>query len=127
METAEDISFMTSPALHRRFVAPLHVALGRRFPYTIVHLHSAQLHTVPTLIELEGIAAIQVTPDFGEDTVPHVPQLARILERKRLLIHGVISVASALQLIRTLPSRGLGLFFRCETPAEAARVLNSFP
>jgi hypothetical protein len=125
VETAEDISFMTSPALHRRFVAPLHAALSRRFPYTIVHLHSTQLHTVPTLLELEGVAAIQITPDFGEDLVPQIPLLARILDRKPLLLHGVISIASAKEIMRSLPARGLGLFFRCNTPAEAARVLAS--
>ena len=125
VETAEDISFMTSPALHRRFVAPLHEALCRRFPYPMVHLHSAQLHTISTLLELEGIAAIEITPDFGEDMVPQIPLLARILERKPLLLHGVISLASAKEIMRSLPARGLGLFFRCNTPAEAARVLGS--
>jgi hypothetical protein len=125
VETAEDVSFLTSPALHRRFVAPLHAALCRQFPYTMVHLHSAQLHTIPTLLELDGIAAIEITPDFGEDLVPRIPLLAQILERKPLLLHGVISLASAKEIMRSLPARGLGLFFRCETPAEATRILGS--
>ena len=125
VETAEDISFMMSPALHRRFVAPLHRALGQRFPYTLVHLHSAQLHTVPALLEVEEITAIQITPDFGEDLVPKIPVLARILERKPLLLHGVMAVDSARQILRALPARGLALLFRCDTPADAAKVLDS--
>ena len=125
VETAEDISFMTSPALHRRFVAPLHRALSQRFPYTLVHLHSAQLHTVPGLLEVEGISAIEITPDFGEDLVPKMSILARILERKPLLLHGVMTVASAKEIMRALPARGLALLFRCDTPAEAARVPDS--
>jgi hypothetical protein len=125
VETAEDISFMMSPALHRRFVAPLHRALSQRFPYTLVHLHSAQLHTVPALLAVEGIAAIQITPDFGEDMVPKIPILARILERKPLLVHGVMTVASAKEILRALPARGLALIFRCDTPADAASVLDS--
>ena len=53
VETAEDLSFMTSPATHMRYVVPLHRSIARRFPYTILHLHSAQLHTVSTLLDIE--------------------------------------------------------------------------
>jgi hypothetical protein len=125
VETAEDISFMMSPALHRRFVAPLHQSLSQRFPYSLVHLHSAQLHTVPALLDVEGITAIQITPDFGEDLVPKIPILARILERKPLLIHGVMTVASAQEILRALPARGLALLIRCDTPADAEKVLDA--
>ena len=125
VETAEDISFMMSPALHRRFVAPLHRAMAQRFPNTLVHLHSAQLHTVSSLLEVAEIAAIQVTPDFGEDLVPLIPILSEILERKPLLVHGVMSLDTAKELMRVLPARGLALLFRCDTAAEAARVLNA--
>ncbi len=126
VETAEDISFMMSPALHRRFVVPIHRELSQRFPYTLVHLHSAQLHTVPALLDVEGITAIQITPDFGEDLVPKIPVMAQILERKPLLVHGVMTVASGREIIRSLPTRGLALLFRCDSPAEAAKVLDSF-
>jgi hypothetical protein len=125
VETAEDITFMMSPALHRQFAIPLHQALGRRFPYTMVHLHSAQLHTVSNLLEVEEIAALEITPDFGEDMIPKLPLMAKILGRKPLLVHGVMSVASAKEIMRALPARGLALIFRSDTPADAARVLDS--
>ena len=125
VETAEDLSFMMSPAAHRQFVVPFHRALGRRFPCTLVHLHSAQLHTVPNLLEVEEIAAIQITPDFGEDMVPKIPLMAQILERKPLLVHGVMTVESMREMIRLLPARGLALFCRCDSPAEAAAVLEA--
>src|SRR5512133_121356 len=67
VETAEDLAFMTSLSVHRRFVVPIHRAIGRRFPCTILHLHSAQLHTVPNLLDIDEIAAIQISPDYGED------------------------------------------------------------
>ena len=122
-ETAEDASFMTSLGAHRRFVAPLHRALAQRIPYTIVHLHSAQLHTVPNLLEIEEVAAIEVTPDFGEDLRPHLPVLASVLERKPLLVHGVMTLEEMRDLMAKLPSHGLALFARCNSPAEAAEVL----
>ena len=116
---------MMSPAAHRRFVVPIHRALGRAFPYTIVHLHSAQLHTVSNLLDTEEIAAIEITPDFGENMVPTLPIMAQILERKPLLVHGVMTVESAKEIMRALRARGLALIFRCDTPAAAARVLDS--
>jgi uncharacterized protein (UPF0276 family) len=51
--------------------------------------------------------------------------MAQILERKPLLVHGVMTVASAREIMRTLPARGLALVFRCDTPAAAAKVLDS--
>ncbi len=125
VESAEDISFMMSPALHRKYVAPMHRALGREFSHTIIHLHSAQLHTVPSLLEVDEIAAVEVTPDFGEDMLQYLPALSAILERKPLLLHGVIPVDSARELMRRLPHRGLCLFFRCDTPEDGARTLDA--
>lgn len=125
VETAEDISFMVSPKAHGQFVAPVHRALASRFPYTLVHLHSAQLHTVPSLLEIEEVTAVQITPDFGEDMAPKIPLMARILERKPLLIHGVMTIESLKTMIRELPSRGLALFCRCGSPAQAAEVLDA--
>ncbi|MHB9090700.1 MAG: uroporphyrinogen decarboxylase/cobalamine-independent methonine synthase family protein, partial [Chloroflexota bacterium] len=51
LETGEDLAFMMSPAAHKRFVVPIHRAFCRHYPCNILHLHSAQLHTVPNLLE----------------------------------------------------------------------------
>ena len=125
VETAEDVSFMMSPAAHRRFVVPLHRALGRRFPHMIVHLHSAQLHTALNLLEVEEVAAIQITPDFGADMLPHLPLMARILERKPLIVHGILPIPAVEEMMRSLPARGLCLFARCDSPEEAASLLDA--
>jgi len=125
VESAEDISFMMSPSLHREFVAPMHRALAREFPYTIIHLHSAQLHTVPSLLEVDEVAAVQITPDFGEDMLKYLPILASILEKKPLILHGVMPVDSVHELMRRLPHRGLCIFVRCDTPDDGARTLDA--
>ncbi len=124
IETAEDASFLTSLETHRRFVVPVHRRVGARFPYTVVHLHSAQLHTVENLLDLPEVAAIQVTPDFGEDMRPRIPVLRRILDAKPLLVHGVMAPEVIDALRSELPARGLARFVRCDTPAEAAAALD---
>jgi len=116
---------MMSPAAHRRFVVPIHRAMGRRFPYNILHLHSASLHTVENLLDIEEIAAFEITPDFGADMLPHIPLMARILGRKPLIVHGVMTIDAMKELIRALPARGLCLFCRCDTASEGAAILNS--
>ncbi len=125
VEMGEDISIMMSPASHRRFVVPIHRRMGSSFPYHTLHLHSANLHTVPNLLDVEEVAAIEITPDFGADMLPHIPLMARILERKPLLVHGVMTVDAMKEMIRSLPSRGLCLFCRCDSVAEAATILDS--
>ncbi len=125
VETSEDISFMLSPAAHHRFVVPLHREIGRRFPYTVLHLHSAQLHTVPNLLEVPEIRAIEITPDFGEDMRPHIPLMARILERKSLILHGIMTVDAIKEMVQALPSRGFALFCRSDSPAQARELLSA--
>lgn len=123
VEGAEDISFMMSPALHARFVAPLHRGVGQRFPYHMVHLHSAQLHTVPGLLEIDEVAAIEITPDFGEDLRPQIALLRRILERKPLILHGVMTGEAMRDLLAALPARGLCLFARANSPEHGRALL----
>jgi len=125
IEMGEDLSIMMSPAKHRRFVVPIHRAMARRFPYNILHLHSAYLHTVPNLLDIEEITAIEITPDFGADMLPHIPLMAQILERKPLIIHGVMTVDAIKEIIRVLPARGLCVFCRCNSASEGATVLDS--
>jgi len=125
VEMSEDVSIMMSPAMHRRFVVSIHRAMGSRFPYNILHLHSANLHTVPNLLDVEEITAIEITPDFGADMLPHIPLMAQILERKPLIVHGVMPVDAIKELIRVLPARGLCLFCRCDSASEGAAILDS--
>ena len=125
IEMAEDLSIMMSPSAHRRFVAPIHRALGSRFPCNIVHIHSANLHTVPNVLDIEEVTAIEITPDFGADMLPHIPLMAQILERKPLIVHGVMTVDAMKKMVRSLPARGLCLFCRCDSAEEGAAILDS--
>ena len=125
VEIAEDVTIMMSRAAHRRFVVPVHRALAGHFRYNILHLHSANLHTVDNLLDVEEVGAIEITPDFGADMLPHIPLMARILERKPLLVHGVMTADAMKEMIRSLPARGLCLFCRCDSAAEGAAILDS--
>ena len=125
VEMGEDVSMMMSPAVHRKFVVPMHRSMGSRFRYNILHLHSACLHTVPNLLDVDEIGAFEITPDFGADMRPHIPLMAQILDRKPLIVHGVMTVDAVRELIRALPARGLCLFCRCDSATEGAAILDS--
>jgi len=77
------------------------------------------------LLDIDEIAAIEITPDYGEDLLPYLPLMGRILERKPLIVHGIVPVPAVKEMMRSLPARGLALFCRCDTPAEAKAVLNA--
>ena len=125
VELGEDLSIMMSPAVHRQLVVPMHRAFGRRFPWNILHLHSGYLHTLPNVLEIEEIKAIEITPDFGADMVPFIPVMGQILERKPLIVHGVMTAEAVKEITRALPARGLCLFCRCDSPAQGAAILDS--
>ncbi|MCL5110709.1 MAG: hypothetical protein M1401_17970 [Chloroflexi bacterium] len=125
LETGEDLAFMMSPAAHRRFVVPIHRAFCRHYPCNILHLHSAQLHTVPNLLDVPEIRAIEITPDYGEDLLPYLGLMGQILERKPLIVHGIMTVPEMRAMLRVLPARGLALFCRCDRPEDARGVLTA--
>lgn len=125
LESGEDLAFMMSLAAHQRFVVPIHRAFLRHYPNNILHLHSAQLHTVPNLLDVPEIRAIEITPDYGEDLLPYLDLMGQILERKPLIVHGIMTVPEMLEMRRVLPARGLALFCRCDSTAEARVVLDA--
>ncbi|MHB9090701.1 MAG: hypothetical protein ACYC7H_04720, partial [Chloroflexota bacterium] len=63
--------------------------------------------------------------DYGEDLLPRLDLMAQILERKPLIVHGIMTLAAMQEMMRVLPSRGLALFCRCDSPVEAKEVLNT--
>ena len=122
VEFNEDPSFMFSPRLHRKFIMPSHRELIRHLECLFIHLHSTQLHTLDALLELDGLPAIELTPDYGASIPDLIPEMVRIQARKPLIVHGLFSAEEMRMIIERVPPEGLCVIGRAETPEDARRL-----
>ena len=122
IEFDEDPAFMFSPQAHQRFVMPSHRELMRRFEYAYIHLHSAQLHTLDNLLELDGLAAIELTPDPPASVLGLIPTIARIRERTPCIVHGYMTAEEMRTVMEQVPPEGLCLIGRVDSPDDALRL-----
>lgn len=108
-----DASAMISPDLFRSIVLPHDLRVLSSFPFSLIHTHSAYLHILDGFLERDNVpAAVQVgidEPPFGPEIAGLISVFKRVLERKPLIIHGVVTEQEADLLGRVLPKRGLFL------------------
>lgn len=110
IRTQCDASAAMSAKTYEEFFFPYEEEIYRQYDYSIVHLHSGYLHTVPTFLKTKYPSAIQVSLDTGSTPeTPHtlLPIFKRILEKKPLIINGPITQAELDELLRELPAHGL--------------------
>jgi hypothetical protein len=109
----EDASIFLSPSMYRKFLLPCDRRIAEGFEYSMIHLHSAALHVVDELLEVGPLAAIQVAFDPSGPSIEQLmPVFARIMERKPLVILGVmgdLAPGNIDQIINSLPAEGLCL------------------
>ncbi len=122
IEFDEDPAFMFSPRAHGRFVMPSHRELMRHFDYPYIHLHSTQIHTLDNLLDLEELAAIELTPDFGESILDLIPAIAKIVERKPIIFHGFMTADEMRAILDRVPPEGLSIISRVEVVEDAFRL-----
>lgn len=127
VEFDEDSSFMFSPRTHQRFVMPHHRELVRHLDYAFIHLHSTQLHTLDNLLELapgpsRGLAAIELTPDYGASIPDLIPAIAKVQAKKPVIVHGYLTAEEMRLVMERVPPEGVCLMSRRDTPEEARRL-----
>ena len=107
-----DAAAMMSPQTYRHVVKPHDVRVLRAFDYTIMHTHSGYPHLAEAFGDQDVPSAIQVgrdEPPFGPPVSELIPGLKRILERKPLIFHGLVTEEEADILANELPPTGLFL------------------
>jgi len=122
VEFDEDHAFLFSPQRHQQFVMPSHRELNRHFDYAYIHLHSTQLHTLDNLLELDTLAAIELSPDYGASIPDLIPTIAKIQACKPIIFHGYLSAQDIRMVRERVPPEGLCLVSRVDTPEEAVRL-----
>lgn len=106
----EDLSALMSPALYAEFLRAPEELICAGYPYTAIHLHPASFFMLGELLANDWLAAIQVNKDVGGPSVAEmIPYLAKIMEKKNLILWGDFTL-DELDILRDgLPCRGLFL------------------
>lgn len=110
VRTQCDASAFLSAEQYARWFLPHDVRICEAVDYATIHLHSYSLHTVDVLLEVEPLQAIQVTLDPAPSGPPLedvLPVFQKILERKSLIVAGLLSEGEVRRLERELPREGL--------------------
>jgi hypothetical protein len=101
---------------------PSHRRIVQRFEYPYIHIHSTQLHNLDHLLAMDGLPAIEFTPDYGESIPALIPTIARIRSHKPVIVHAFLSAGEMRMIIDQVPPEGLCIISRTHTPDEACRL-----
>lgn len=107
-----DNAGLLSPSIYRQLLLPCDERICASVDFALIHTHSCFLPMVAeVLLDMRGLAAIQVSLDFpGGPTVEALlPTLRLINERRPLIITGPMTRAELDRLSTELSPRGLSL------------------
>ena len=124
IRTQDDAAVLISPRHYARFILPRQERIASAFDYSVIHLHSANLHIVDLICD-SSITAVQVTIDpqpFGPPVRDLIGTFLRILKKKPLMIDGPFTRAELEHALGTLPARGLFISARMQTEEDRART-----
>jgi hypothetical protein len=107
----EDALGMCSPRVYADIFAPLNAEAARRQgPYTLFHLHSTGMRHWRHVLELPGLAGLEITVEAnGPALRDMVPMLREILERGRLMLFVDEHFAELPEVLAHIPHDGLYL------------------
>lgn len=116
----DDLSSLLSPSLYRQFFLDSARLILAGHDHTAVHLHANSFFILDELLTLDNLKAVQVNKDIsGPGVKQMLPVLTKIMQTRRLILWGDLTVED-LELIRqNLPCRGLALHVVAPTPEEA--------
>ncbi len=122
----DDLSAILSPSMYREFFIGAARDICRGYGYTAVHLHHSSFFVLDQLLALPELCAVEVNKDVGGPSVPEMlGVLERILEKKRLILWGDITLDDLSFLKKKLSPRGV--FINIVAPnAEEAKARNKF-
>ncbi|MFQ3619931.1 MAG: hypothetical protein SNJ78_03190 [Spirochaetales bacterium] len=112
----DDLSALLSPELYRTFLLPTSRKICEGYPYTAVHLHPTSFFLLPDLLTITELKAVEVNKDVGGPSVKEMmKELKTILECKRLILWGDLTLEDLEEIKKSLPCRGL--FFHIIAPS----------
>lgn len=126
--TQEDISYMISNAMFRRFCLPPLRELIDSLDYAMYHLDGVGgLAHLDTLLDIPNLRAIQWVPGAGKEDVPQWYDLIRTIIGKGKSVQVLARVEEIDDLVANVGARGLLIWANDVQPDEAARLLERYP
>ncbi len=124
LETQEDAAIMLGPAVFRELLLPGIKHIASNFDYPFFHIHSGSLRACESVLEVNELAAIEVTVDVAGPTLSELlPYLAKIQKAKPLIIHGMFDAAQMVEALSRLRPEGLCLISRVSSVEEGNQLL----
>lgn len=107
----EDALGMCSPAVYREIFMALNAAVVKHLgAYVLFHFHSTGFAHCPDVMNIPGLAGIQMNLETIGPTLPEmVPMLRKALEKTRLILHVGTGFEYLQEALRKLPREGLYL------------------
>ena len=119
----EDLSALLSPDYYSRFLKGADELICHDYDYTVVHIHPSSFFILDRLLEISGLKAIEVNKDVGGPSVERmIPVLARIQEKKNLVVWGELSREEVDIILDKLPDHRVAMSILSPS-VESARGL----
>lgn len=107
----EDVLGMVAPRVYRDIFMPLNAAVVEWLgPHTLFHLHSSGLRHFRHVLDIPGLAGLEITVEaVGPTLADLAPILREILERSRLMLFVDEHFEQLPDVLRSIPHDGLYL------------------
>lgn len=121
-----DNSVLLPPSVYVRHVLPYDRRILKVFEYPLIHTHQPCMRQVlQALLDIRELKALQMSLDRpnGPPVSEIIPMMRKVLERKSLIVTGVVTRGELELMLRTLDPRGLCLNISLWTEEERTRAL----
>ncbi|OIQ07708.1 hypothetical protein MOOR_26860 [Moorella thermoacetica] len=122
----EDLMALGSPVIYRDFFLACDRMIAKAYPYSTIHVHPNSFYLIPDLLEIEDLSIIEMNYDRGGPAmVEMLPSILQALEKKHVLLRGIITEADLAILRDKVPVQGLFLYIVTDT-LQRAQELNNY-
>lgn len=121
----EDLSALLSPDLFNSYVIGADQRIVEGYEYTMMHLHPVSFFIVDSILQLEGLKAVQINKDVGGPSIRKmVPVLRKVLEKKNLILFAELNKEEIDLIFDELPVSGLYLNIFASSTDDAANTMD---
>ncbi len=121
----EDLSALYSPDYYDRFLREVDESICRGYDWTLIHLHPSSFFILDQVFGIDGLKAIEINKDVGGPGVQQMlPIMARIQEKRNLVVWGELSLEDVDIIFDGLPDRRVALSILSPSVGNATALMD---